>query len=76
MGFKFGRAEHKTRAWGYKVLLLGAVVLGCGLYFKIAGLSLMAGAIILLAIILESVSYVAHKLEKKTMDKIRFGKGR
>lgn len=26
------------------------------------------------ALFLETISYIAHRLEKKTMDKIRFGK--
>ena len=67
LGFTFGKFEHRTREIGYVFLALTTVALWLTWYS-------LALVLCIIALILESVSYVAHRLEKMTMDSIRFGK--
>jgi hypothetical protein len=73
-GFKFGRIEHKTRAIAYWLLFIGFTILAIicfyshNIYFTIA--TIMIGC----SLVVETLSYLAHKLEKRMMDKIRFNK--
>lgn len=76
IGFAFGKFEHRTREIGYGFLVLGWVALGAGWYWDVRYLVLAALAMVTAAVLLESFSYVAHRLEKKTMDGIRFGNRR
>lgn len=76
LGFKFGKLEHKTRYFGIKVLIIGAITLCAGYYFK-NDLCILSGIVITVFVtVVELISLVFHFLEKKTMDKIRFGKNR
>ena len=63
-GFKLGSFEHRTREIGY-VFLLSTTVL---LYLRIHDTVLILCG---LALSFETISYVAHRLEKFVMNPIR-----
>lgn len=70
-GFRFAVVEHRWRRLGYRLLLLGMVPLLAGTLGKSWPLIYAGTAVLAVAIISETVSYIAHKVEKNQMDPIR-----
>lgn len=64
MGFGLGKLEHKTRIIGYWLLAGGFTTL----YFE---WYTIAYIIVGLALLTETISYIFHFFEKKTMNSIR-----
>lgn len=73
LGFTLGKWEHDTREAAYLCLVVGMVFLSFGLYLDTRWMLIASFSTTVLCLILETISYTAHRLEKKTMDKIRHG---
>lgn len=70
-GFRFAVVEHRWRRLGYRLMLLGMVPLTAGSIGRSWALVYAGTAVVAVGIVSETISYVAHKLEKQQMDPIR-----
>ena len=73
-GFRFAVIEHRWRWWGYSLQVLGLGTLGAAMCLCLWWLAKIGTAILILAFLAETVSYVAHKVEKNEMDPLRHPK--
>jgi hypothetical protein len=74
LGYKLGQVEHKWRWWGYVLFWWGIIVLAVGCYLWNKWVIYIAFFILAASLICETISYIAHRFEKKAMDAVRRGK--
>ena len=73
-GFFWGKIEHRLEGYTTFLLLIGVMLQIAGLFTKKWLWLLIAFILFILALFFRVGAGVAHKIEKKYMDKLRFGK--
>jgi len=79
LGFAWGKREHKYERITSRLLWIGVLfIIGTGVewwFLRSYYLGIVAGVIFVLAFFVHLIARISHRMEKHTMDKIRFGKG-